>query len=235
MITIAPLTGSHLRTYNTIFQHPVSHNLEWRHVLALFRELGEVAEEPNGNLKVTVHGEVLVLRPARTKDVAETEELMMLRHFLERTDPLGRTTPTPAATAPATHWLVVIDHREARIFRSEMRGALPQTILPHAPDDFFRHRQDSKEFSRGKEKPDPTSFFAPVAQALQAPGPILVFGTGTGTSSEMAQFIAWLNIHHKELARRVVGAVVVDEHHLTADELLAKAREFYASPQTATP
>jgi len=74
-----------------------------------------------------------------------------------------------------------------------------------------------------------------VAQALQAPGPILVFGTGTGTSSEMAQFIAWLNIHHKELARRVVGAVVVDEHHLTADELLAKAREFYASPQTATP
>ena len=229
MIATTTLTGTHLRTYNTIFQHPVSHNLEWRHVLALFRELGEVAEEPNGNLKVTVHGEVLVLRPARTKDVEETEELMVLRHFLER------AVPPPEASGLAIHWLVVIDHREARIFRSEMHGALPQTILPPEPDDFFRHTQDSKEFSRGKEKPDPTSFFAPVAQALQAPGPILVFGTGTGTSSEMDQFLAWLNVHHKELARRVVGAVVVDENHLTAGELLAQAREFYATPRTATP
>ena len=42
------LTGSHLRTYETIFQHPVSHNLEWREVHALFYAIAEVVEQPNG-------------------------------------------------------------------------------------------------------------------------------------------------------------------------------------------
>jgi hypothetical protein len=32
-----------------------------------------------------------------------------------------------------------------------------------------------------------------------------------------------------ELAGRVVGWIELDEHHLTEDELLARARAFYAS------
>jgi hypothetical protein len=224
MTSTASLTGSQLRTYKTIFQHPVSHNLEWRHVRALLATLGDIAEEPNGNLKVTRNGQVLVLHPPRTKDVAETDELMALRHFLERSE-----TMSPEAKMSETHWLVVIDHHEARIFRSEMHGAIPQQILPHEPDDYFRHAHNSKDFSRGEEKPDPNSFFEPVARALQAPGRILIFGSGTGTSSEMEQFIAWLKVHHPEVAKRIIGRLVVDEHHLSGDQLLAKAREFYAS------
>jgi len=224
MTSPASLTGSQLRTYNTIFQHPVSHNLEWRHVRTLLATLGEITEEPNGNSKVARNGHVLVLHPPRTKDVAETDELMALRHFLEQSEP----TP-PGTDASETHWLVVIDHREARIFRTEMHGAIPQEILPHEPDDYFRHAHNSKDFSRGQEKPDPNSFFGPVAKALQAPGRILVFGTGTGTSSEMEQFIAWAKLHRPELAQRIIGCLVVDEHHLSLDQLLAKARDFYAS------
>ena len=224
MTSTASLTGSQLRTYKTIFQHPVSHNLEWRHVRALLATLGDIAEEPNGNLKVTRNGQILVLHPPRTKDVAETDELMALRHFLERSE-----TMSPEAKMSETHWLVVIDHHEARIFRSEMHGAIPQQILPHEPDDYFRHAHNSKDFSRGEEKPDPNSFFEPVAKALQAPGRILIFGTGTGTSSEMEQFIAWLKVHHPEVAKRIIGRLVVDEHHLSGDQLLAKAREFYAN------
>ena len=68
----ASLTGAHLRTYNTIFQHPISHNLEWRTVVSLLGFLGEVAEESNGNLRVTRNGHILVLHPPRTKDVAES-------------------------------------------------------------------------------------------------------------------------------------------------------------------
>jgi hypothetical protein len=227
MNSIPSLSGSHLRTYKTIFQHPVSHNLEWRAVRALLENLGHVAEEPNGNLKVTRNGQFLVLHPPRTKDVAETDELMALRHFLERSE----------ATAPETngndaHWLLLIDHHEARIYRTQIDGAVPQQILPHAPEDYFRHAHNSKDFSRGREKPDPNSFFEPVASALQAAGHILIFGSGTGTSSEMEQFIAWLKLHHPELAKRVIGSMVVDEHHLTKRQLLAKAREFYAAPRS---
>lgn len=220
------LTGSHLRTYKAIFQHPISHNLDWRAVHMLLGKLGHVAEAPNGNLKVTRNGQTLVLHPSRTKDVAEADEVVALRHFLERSETMPSET-----NDDETHWLLVIDHHEARIFRSKMRGAVPEQILPHEPDDFFRHAHNSESFSRGKEKPDPNSFFEPVAKALQAARQILIFGTGTGMSSEMDQFIAWLKSHHPDVAKRIVGSLAVDESHLTKDQLLAKAREFYADAQ----
>ncbi len=223
MNTIASLTGAHLRTYTTIQQHPVSHNLGWRDVHALLRHLGQVEEEPNGNLKVTRHGAMIMLHPARTKDVAGTEELMELRHFLARSEAGAAGVP---GTAPA--WLLVIDHHVARIFRTELSGSLPLEIFPHEPDDYFRHAHNSKDFTRGQEKPDPNSFFEPVAHALRTGGSILVFGTGTGMSSEMDQFLVWVKQHHPELAGRIIGSVVIDESHLSPGQLVARAREFYA-------
>src|SRR5277367_4542967 len=161
MNTTALLNGAHLRTYNTIFQHPISHNLKWHDVHALFRELGQVEEESNGNMKVTRNGQTLVLHPPRSKDVSEMDEIMSLRHFIERSE--AKPTET---NEMETHFLVVIDHHEARIFRSEMHGTVPQLILPHKPEDYFRHAQNSKDSSRGQEKPDPNSFFEPIAKAL---------------------------------------------------------------------
>jgi hypothetical protein len=197
-------------------------------VHSLFRQLGEVNEEANGNLKVTRNGQTLVLHPPRTKDVSAKDEVMSLRHFLEKSEALP-----PETTDPEAHWLLVIDHHEARIFRSTLRGAIPEQILPHEPDDFFRHAKNSESFSRGKEKPDPNSFFEPVVKALQAAGQILIFGSGTGTSSEMEQFVAWTRAHHPGVAQRIIGSLHVDESHLTQDQLLAKAREFYADAQVS--
>jgi hypothetical protein len=228
MTSPAPLKGSQLRTYNRIFQHPVSHNLGWHDVLGMFRQLGEVADEPNGNIKVTRNGRFIILRPHRTKDVAETEEVMVLRHFLEDSETLA-----PGADGAETHWLVVIDHHEARLFRSDMHGSVPQQILPHEPDHYFRHAHHSRDFSRGEEKPDPNSFFGPLAHALLSAGRILVFGTGTGMSSEMDQFIGWLREHQPEVAKRIIGSLVIDENHLTEGQLLEKARDFYANAQPA--
>jgi hypothetical protein len=222
MNSTAPLTGSHLRTYDRIFQHPISHNLEWHDVRALLGKLGEVSEEHNGNLKVTRNGEVLVLHSPRTKDVAEMDDVMSLRHFLERSN-----AAKPVPDEKEVHWLLVIDHHEARIFHAEMEGAIPQRILPHGPEEYFRHARDSKNSSRGQEKPDPNSFFEPVAKVLRSPGPILIFGTGTGAGSEMEQFTAWSKTHHPEMARRIVASIAVDEHHLSEAQLLAKARAFY--------
>ena len=68
-------TGSHLRTFETIFRHPAAHNLAWRDVHSLLRHLGQLVEEPNGNLRATRNGQTLVLRTPCTKDVAETSEI----------------------------------------------------------------------------------------------------------------------------------------------------------------
>lgn len=48
----------------------------------------------------------------------------------------------------------------------------------------------------------------------------------------MTQLVAELNVHHKQLAAKVIDAVVVDETHMSDDQLLAKARAIYekASP-----
>jgi hypothetical protein len=137
----------------------------------------------------------------------------------------------PVTDEKGAQWLVVIDHQEARIYRSATVGSIPQQIRPHVAEDFFRHAHNSKDFSRGKEKPDPNSFFEPVAGVLAGAGRILIFGTGT--SGEMDRFTAWLKQHRPLLAKRVIGSVVIDEHHLTEAQLLAKARAFYAHPRVS--
>jgi imidazoleglycerol phosphate dehydratase HisB len=43
----------------------------------------------------------------------------------------------------------------------------------------------------------------------------------------MDHLLAELKLHHPDIAKRVVGSIVVDEHHLTEDQLLAKARELF--------
>ncbi len=80
------LSGSHLRTYERIFQHPISHNLEWRDVRSLFGEIAQIEEEPNGNLKITRNGHTFVLHPSGKKDISEMDEIMALRHFLARSE-----------------------------------------------------------------------------------------------------------------------------------------------------
>lgn len=222
MNSTALLTGSHLRTYNTLFQHPVSHNLGWHDVHALFRHLGQVEEEPNGKLKVTRNGEVLLLLAPRTKDVAAADEVLALRHFLER------SSRSPAGEKETgANWLLIIDHREARIYRSAAPGAVAQQIRPRVSEAAFRSSPSSPEAARRTEKNTASAFFEPVAAVLKGAGKILVFGSGTGKSSEMEQFTLWLAQHRPEIAKRVVGSVVVDEDHLTEAQLLAKARAFF--------
>jgi hypothetical protein len=43
-----------------------------------------------------------------------------------------------------------------------------------------------------------------------------------------------LNRHHGDVAKRIVGSIVIDETHLTEGQLLAKARECYAAIASQT-
>ena len=44
----------------------------------------------------------------------------------------------------------------------------------------------------------------------------------------MEQLLADLKDHHPDVAEKVIGSVLVDAHHTTESQLLAKARDFYA-------
>jgi hypothetical protein len=87
------------------------------------------------------------------------------------------------------------------------------------------HQDDSN----GQRKPEQKSFYEAVARTLHGAQKILMFGVGTGASSAMEQLLATLKRDHQDLAKRVAGSIVVDEHPLTEDELLAKARLRFAT------
>ncbi len=73
-------------TCEKILRTPPIESLEWRDVRALFSELGEIAWQPNGDLKVTCNGHEMLLHPSPTKDVEKVDERNELRGFLQRLD-----------------------------------------------------------------------------------------------------------------------------------------------------
>jgi len=135
-------------------------------------------------------------------------------------------TPDERGTAP--HLLVVIDHQEAKVYRTEVVGAVPERIAPYDPHGHGRHLHSAHEWTDGKRPPERKSYYEAVAKTLRGAEQVLVFGSGTGRSSAMEQLLADLKDHHPDVAGKVVGSVVVDAHHTTEGQLLAKAREFYA-------
>jgi len=218
------LSGPHQKVYQHIFQHPMPHNLEWREVWSMLSAMKDAtaAEEANGNLKVTRNGQTLTLHRPRGKDLADKKELMQIRHFLERSE-----GSAPASAPAGTNLLVVIDHREARIYSAELHGAVPQKIEPYDPFGYGRDLHYNQDDSNGQRKPEQKSFYEAVAKTLRGAKRILMFGTGTGASSAMEALVADLKHNHHDVAERIVGTFAVDEHHLTEDQLLAKARDLF--------
>ena len=83
------LTSRHRDTVDEIFRHPTSHNIEWRHVLSLLEHVGEVSEEHNGKVKVTLGPETETFHRPRDKDV-DVQMVVDLRRIC-----LLYTSPSP--------------------------------------------------------------------------------------------------------------------------------------------
>lgn len=216
------LSHSQQQTYRAIFSHPMSHNLTWGDLRSLFEGLGEVSDEHNGNTKFVVNGHSMVFTQNSLNSDVEAEEVVKVRHFL-RSSGLDKSDDS----TPGEHLLVVVDHQEARIFKSEAPGSTPQTVTPHDPHGFGKHIHNVHDTSKGQHHPVPKSFFEDITKSLSGAQQILIFGTGSGGGSAMTELMKYLQENQKELFESVVGAVSVDAQHMTEGELLAKAREFY--------
>ena len=128
----------------------------------------------------------------------------------------------------APHLLVVIDHNEARVYRTEVHGAVPVSTAPYDPHGYKKHLHSAHEWTDGKRQPERKSFYEAVAKTLRGAEQVLMFGSGTGRSSAMEQLLADLKDHHPDVAEKVIGSIPVDAHHTTENQLLAQARKFYA-------
>ncbi len=75
------LNNHHRNTLRELFQHPVSHNIEWRAVISLLEAVGSVAQHHDGKLAVTVGSQTTIFDRPADKDV-DVQQIVDLRRLL---------------------------------------------------------------------------------------------------------------------------------------------------------
>ena len=75
------LDNRHRNTLQQIFQHPTSHNIEWRAVTSLLEAIGTVATHHDGKVTVTVGAQNEIFDPPSGKDV-DVQMVLDLRRLL---------------------------------------------------------------------------------------------------------------------------------------------------------
>ena len=166
----------------------------------------------------------MVFQPANDSDVSSANEVTRIRSFIRHSESL-ETKHSDG------HILLVLDHAEARIFRTELKGTVPEMLTPYDPRGRKTHVHSAHDYEGPAEKPNDDAYFGHIADSIKNAEQILIFGSGTGSSATKDQFVKWLDTHHKPLAARILAAVTVDESHLTEAQLLAEARAIYESHQ----
>jgi hypothetical protein len=75
------LDSRHRDTLRQIFEHPTSHNIEWRAVMSLLEAVGTVTVRHDGKVAVKIRAEQEVLVPPAGKD-ADAQMVVDLRRML---------------------------------------------------------------------------------------------------------------------------------------------------------
>jgi hypothetical protein len=225
----AHLSSRHAHTVGRIYQHPASHNLEWRDVTALIEHLGTVEEKENGHLTFTVNGVSQVFHRSSEKDVSEIQQVLDLRHFLESAgvDKDGRAAMDATIIPLPLNLLVVINQKETLVFRTEEKDSVPERLHPYDPTGALNRLIHTEGVDKASRSPENLAYYEAIAETLAGAKEILLMGNGTGASRAMTHVEDYLTTHHPDLARKVVGTLAVDVEALTEDELLKQARTFF--------
>jgi hypothetical protein len=222
------LSKSDRQTLDSLFAHPIAHNLEWRDIVGLFTKLGTVEHLPNNETSLRIGAEHQVLHRPHSKDLT-TEEVMALRHFLTRGGLSGKNSSSPLSTAD---FLVAVDHHEARIYRMDLHppaDAAELTVKPYDPHGFLHHLTDKDQTRQhGERAAEDPGFYEGIGAALiQAVphGHIVIVGHGKGHSDAAHHLQDWLRLHHAEIFQRIAGTITADLSALTPPQLLELGRE----------
>jgi hypothetical protein len=115
--------------------------------------------------------------------------------------------------------LVVIDHEEARVFRSLVPGTAPVKILatPLPADSAI-------PLPVGPRNPPGQDYLEAIAQAIGDPDSIQIYGSGSNSGADVNALVAWLEAHHSDLAARVVATQVVPDRFWSNSRYLTQGR-----------
>jgi hypothetical protein len=77
------LDARHRDTVRQIFEHPTSHNIEWRAVTSLLEAVGTVTVHHDGKVAVKIGPELEFLEPPAGKDI-DAQMVVDLRRMLTK-------------------------------------------------------------------------------------------------------------------------------------------------------
>jgi hypothetical protein len=241
------LSKASRKTLQLLFRHPIAHNLEWTHVVALFKTLGTVDQKSDNEILFGIGGEHHRVHKPHSNHTT-VDELLEFRRMLTRAgwspqtlaeakagENASRTEPAIVPTPPDL--LVVVDHHEAKIYHLDVLSADTRAHVTRPYDrHHFRHHLTHKDLSRarGQRAPEDLSFYKSLAEAVASARAIVVVGHGAGHSSAADRLVEFLRLHNADTSRKVLREVVADLSSLTPPQLLVLGRRALSSMSDQT-
>lgn len=179
-----------------------------------------VEEQRNGNMKVTVHGHEMVFTTPSLNAVASPEQIIEIQKML-------KLKPAQKNQSVETHYLVVLDHQEARVYATESSGSIGVRFTPVDQQGHTSHVHSAHDYRSHAEVTNHDSYYLAISQSLIDADQILVFGSGEGSSSAQDKFVKFLKEKQPKIHDAIVGIHKIDASHMSENELLAKAREIF--------
>jgi len=217
------LSRHHQRTLAMLWCHPLPHGLRLSEVEALLAALGAELRREGPRLEVVfpagprswIHAGGGGL-PAGALDA---EAIQRLRHLLAAAG-ISPGHPQPVPDAPrgdqALRLVLVLDHRQTRLFRLDGEAVDQAVLQPHglwASGENLSHRHDRD--IAGQRAPLDHAYLEQIALAIEAADAVLL--------------LRHLRHRHPALLQRIVASASVDASACSAAQLLALAREHFGN------
>jgi len=231
------LSRHHQRTLALLGCHPLPHGLRLSEVEALLAALGADLHREGSRLEVVfprgprswIHAGGGGL-PAGALDA---EAIQRLRHLLAAAG-ISPGHPQPVPDAPrgdqALRLVLVLDHRQTRLFRLDGEAVDQAVLRPHglwASGENLSHRHDRD--IAGQRAPLDHAYLEQIALAIEAADAVLLLGHGHGESDLRNLLLRHLRHRHPALLQRIVASVGVDASACSEAQLLALAREQFGN------
>ena len=231
------LSRHHQRTLALIWCHPLPHGLRLSEVEALLAALGADLHREGPRLEVVfpagprswIHAGGGGL-PAGALDA---EAIQRLRYLLAAAG-ISPAHPQPVPDGPrgdqALRLVLVLDHRQTRLFRLDGEAVDQAVLQPHglwASGENLSHRHDRD--IAGQRAPLDHAYLEQIALAIEAADAVLLLGHGHGESDMRNLLLRHLRHRHPALLQRIVASASVDASACSAPQLLALAREHFGN------
>jgi stalled ribosome rescue protein Dom34 len=105
------------------------------------------------------------------------------------------------------------------------------TVIAKQPDDQRQNhfRQVPRNDNKGVERVD-REYFKEIAEALKPAKEILLVGHGTGKANEAHKLREYLEQHHADVARKIVGEETTHLESMTDPEVVVLAQKWFDNP-----